>query len=289
MLNSIFGSKSKSLFINGFTLDVSSESEFHDVVSTQICTKEVAMNLFSAIELIFENDKLVKTVRFEEGEALDSADVSRFMNFTYFECPPNHIRVLEFTDEGVHSLGGEVPPNFVLPVSNAPVPFQYLGCIRNIDPAFKWIPSDLHLVCPIFLNFSKCFIDYADPNKPIVINTAELEQCDSSFDELNQQTEIVYEKASFEFIEADYFTNDGHAGIPEWVQYPEIPHCPRSNKRMKFVCQLTGGVSAVRTNVIPNHKEFSPYFEKLNFWGDGILYVFFEPDSKTTCYLIQNT
>jgi hypothetical protein len=58
---------------------------------------------------------------------------------------------------------------------------------------------------------------------------------------------------------------------------------------MKFLCQLNGGVTAKRTNVEPKNESYIQYYEELNFWGDGDLFVFFEPTSKVACYFIQNT
>ena len=58
---------------------------------------------------------------------------------------------------------------------------------------------------------------------------------------------------------------------------------------MKFLIQLNGGVSAKRTNVEPQDEDYRHYYEELNFWGAGNLFVFFEPTSKVACYLIQNS
>ena len=58
---------------------------------------------------------------------------------------------------------------------------------------------------------------------------------------------------------------------------------------MKFLCQFIGGVRTKRTNVEPKKEFYRRYYEKLDFWGGGYLYVFFEPTSKVACYFIQNT
>ena len=100
-------------------------------------------------------------------------------------------------------------------------------------------------------------------------------------DELNKDSEIVFEAAKLSFDESLTFRGDGHAGIPNWIQYPDIPLCPKSGKRMRFLAQFHAGVKASRSNVEPADEFYRHYFEELNFWGDGDLFIFFEPSSKS--------
>lgn len=60
---------------------------------------------------------------------------------------------------------------------------------------------------------------------------------------------------------------------------------------MKFLCQLTSnsGVETEKTTINPKDDWYKKYFDNMNFWGDGDLYIFFEPESKIACFLIQNT
>ena len=82
----------------------------------------------------------------------------------------------------------------------------------------------------------------------------------------------------------------GFSDVPNWIQDPDIPVCPKSNRIMMFVCQLQGdGVTTKHSNVVAHDEWYEQYYNKLNFWGDGDLYVFFEPTSKVACYIIQNT
>lgn len=89
------------------------------------------------------------------------------------------------------------------------------------------------------------------------------------------------------------FAGIGHTAVPNWIQYPDIPTCPKSNKTMKLLCQLTyDGVDDIKTkltNVKPEDEWYKQYFENMNFWGDGDLYIFFEPESKVMCFIIQHT
>lgn len=61
---------------------------------------------------------------------------------------------------------------------------------------------------------------------------------------------------------------------------------------MKLLCQLTYDgidIKTKRTNIQPKDEWYKQYFEKMNFWGDGDLYIFFEPESKIMCFIIQHT
>lgn len=72
--------------------------------------------------------------------------------------------------------------------------------------------------------------------------------------------------------EIDEYESIGICGKPEWLQEDETPTCPKSGKRMKFLCQLGsfGDIKLTYSNVVPT-KGMAQYFEKLNFWCDGNL------------------
>lgn len=91
--------------------------------------------------------------------------------------------------------------------------------------------------------------------------------------------------------EIDEYKCIGIAGKPEWLQGAEIPLCPKTKQPMTFLCQLGSfsGIKAKFSNVTPQQEYEKQYFEKLNFWCDGNLYIFIEPTSKTMCYTMQNT
>ena len=211
------------------------------------------------------------------------------VGLAYKEYPENKILQMVEDDNGLHQLGGELPDDFQLPENNCVAPFQYLGYIDNQDKNFSWLPFRVHLTCPIYLNIGNVFLDYSSPGKPALINREEVEMADTSNDEVNRESEIVFNEKKFSFVEEKEFPGTGHAGIPNWIQYPTIPMCPKSGRRMKFLCQLNGGVDTKRTNIEPKDEWSSSYYEELNFWGDGDLFVFFEPTSRVACYFIQNT
>ena len=283
-------SKTKSVFLAGWEVHLNGDQQCENFIATQITNKETVETLYSGIEIVFENDKLIRAYNFEEGNRNDRKLKADEIGLEYKEFEENRILQLVEDKNGLHQLGGEIPNDFQLPENNCVVPFQYLGFINNQDINFSWLPFKVHLTCPIYLNIGNVFLDYSNPNKPTIINREEVEKADTSHDDdLNQNSEIVFNEMEFSFVIEERFSGTGHSGLPNWIQYPDIPMCPKSGKSMKFLCQLNGGVTAKRTNVEPKDEWYRHYYEELNFWSDGDLFVFFEPTSKVACYFIQNT
>jgi hypothetical protein len=280
----------KSIFLAGWEVHLNGDQHCENFIATQITNKTTVESLSCGIELVFENNKLIKAYDCDGPNRKDRELKPDELGLEYKAFEENKILQLVKEEHGLHQLGGEIPFGFQLPENNCVVPFQYLGFIDNKDKNFNWLPFKLHLTCPIFLNIEKVFLDYANPDKPAIINREDVEKADTSYcDDLNHNSEIVYNEMKFSFIEEEEFSGTGHSGLPKWIQYPDIPMCPKSGKRMKFLCQLNGGVSAKRTNVVPHNETWRYYYEELNFWGDGDLFVFFEPTSEVACYFIQNT
>ncbi len=273
------------IYLAGWDVHLNGDQHCEDFIATQITTKETVEKLYSGIELVFEDDKLIKAYDYDEGKKKERRLTEEEIGLPFKVFPLNHIYQFNEDRRGKHQLGGEPPKGFTLPTCNSVVPFQYLGYINNEDKIFNWLPFKIHLACPIYLNVMNVFMDYSDPLNPTVINTDDLQEADTSHDELDKNSEIVFDSAKFSFVEATEFSTLGNAGIPNWIQASDIPTCPKSGKRMKFLCQLHGGVQSKRTNVDGP----GGYFEEMNFWGDGGLFVFFEPTSKVACYFIQNT
>lgn len=280
----------KSIFLAGWEVYLNGDQQCENFIATQITNKATVERLYSGIELVFKNDKLIKAYDYKEGVRKDRELKDDEVGLTYKEFEENRILQSVEDKNGIHQLGGEIPNDFQLPENNCLVPFQYLGYIDNHDIKFNWLPYKIHLTCPIYLNIGNVFLDYSDPTQPVIINKEEVEDADTSYnDDLNQESEIVFNEMRFSFVEAEEFSGTEHSGIPNWIQYPDIPMCPKSGKRMKFLCQLNGGITSKRTNVEPKDEWYRHYYEELNFWGDGDLFVFFEPTSKVACYFIQNT
>lgn len=194
---------------------------------------------------------------------------------------------------GIHQIGGEAPVNFTIPENKFPGGIQYLGCIKKADALFDWLPFDLHLIHPIYSDESIVFMDYKDPHCPSILYPADSSESTSAFDELDSNSRICFEGVSVsteENDEIDEYDSIGIVGEPEWLQVAERITCPKSGNPMKFVCQL-GSFSDIKStysNVEPS-KGMAQYFEKLNFWCDGNLYIYVEPNSRIVCYTMQNT
>ncbi len=293
MFKNLFNRKNKMakrVFLAGWEVHLNGDKQCENFIATQITNKETVETLYSGIELVFENNKLIRAYDYQEGNRKDRELKPDEIGLEYKEFEENQILQLVEDPNGLHQLGGEIPDDFQLPENNCVVPFQYLGFINNQDKNLSWLKFKVNMTCPIFLNIGNVFLDYSNPNKPTIINKEEVENSDTSYeDDLNQNSEIIFNDLKFSFVEKEEFSGTGHSGLPNWIQYPDIPMCPKSGKRMKFLCQINGGVNAKRTNVAPHKESWRHYYEELNFWGDGDLFVFFEPTSKVACYFIQNT
>ena len=111
--------------------------------------------------------------------------------------------------------------------------------------------------------------------------------------QIKSDSEIVFEKVYINTQKVNTIDiGIGHTGVPNWIQYPDIPSCPKSGKTMRFLLQLTLDgldIPTKKTNVHPEKEWYKQYFDHMNFWGDGNLFIFFEPESKVACFMIQNT
>lgn len=196
-------------------------------------------------------------------------------------------------ENGKHQIGGEIPQDFTIPDNEFIAGFQYLGFIDSSDPLFSWLPFKVNLIHPIYTDEYFVYLDYSNPNSPTIIEPTVTASSTSAFDEVDKNSKIIWEgvKVSLEEKEViDEFESIGSCGQPEWLQEAEIPNCPINGKNMKFLCQLGSfsEIKAIYSNVEPT-EGMSGYFEKLNFWCDGNLYIFIEPTTKTMCYTMQNT
>jgi len=276
-------------YLLGYEVVFDGEEHCNDFIATQISSEFNANNVYAAIELVFENSKLIEAYNIRDGRREIRKLSDEEIGLEYREYPINPILKMFDNPEGQHQLGGELPEDVKFPENDCVVPFQYLGYISDLDENLNWLPSTIHLMCPIYLNIDKVYLDYSDANKPVLINRNEVESIDTSYDDLNRKSEIIFNSRRFDLIPFDDYEPPLHSGVPSWIQYPTFPKCPKTGKRMRFLCQINEGVTAKNSNVIPKNEYYRNYYEKLNYWGDGDLFVFIEPVEKTVCYFIQNT
>lgn len=211
----------------------------------------------------------------------------------------NPVSQMQFVKDhnGLHQLGGDVPDEFTMPKNEFPAGFQYLGFINNKDNYYNWLPFQLHLICPIFSDFDYIFLDYENPNQPKLIYPTNTSEITTPFEELTKDSYIIYKKEDFSLQRFEGISDENEfdviaiAGKPNWTQRGAVPFCPKTNKKMRFVCQLmsNGPIVAKEKNFNGVNEYYEKLFTELNFWCDGDLKIFFEPTSKVACYFIQNT
>jgi hypothetical protein len=269
------------LYLLAWEVLLNGDEQCNNFLATQVTDRETFEYNDSGMELIFENKKLKKVYEYDDGKRKLRKKLKGEKAIAYPKLEPNPALTVEDSTDGVHRLGGEVPKKFRLPQCESAVPFQYLGFIDNRDPHFSWLPFGLHLTHAIYLDVQEVFLDYTDPLRPSIINKEDVETTGTAHDELDSKSEIIFEEQKFNFVR-DYDFYGSGAGIPRWIQNPNIPTCPKSGKRMKFVCQFSGGPPIKKKNFE------SDYITEMEFWGHGDLYVFFQPESKVACYFIQN-
>lgn len=298
ILKSLFGKADmKRVYLAGSEVVLNGDERSQKFMEIQGIDKKTAYTLFDAIELEYKDGKLIKAYDLVDGDRdlreLNEEEIGQ----PYVEVPVHSIYNLQESDNGNCYLGGEIPEDFYLPKIKLNAPFQYLGKLSRSDEFFQWLPFDLHLAAPIYLEFDRFYLDYSDPIHPKVLDEGKLMEAESSFENLNSDSEIIFQKKYFKGQKSNYFGVEmgenimGHTGVPSWIQFPDIPSCPISKKTMKFVIQLTSttGIKTDKSNVISTKDGIQSYLEHLNFYCDGNLFVFFEPESKVACFLIQNT
>lgn len=280
----------KSIFILGWDGVYDGSQECISLIKNLAVDRRTAIPSVASTELIFVNDKLYSAVQYSYGLPSKRQLSDEEIGMQYIDIEPNRLQGLGLVEESNSYLGGSGGDLTIPSINNYPL--QYVGKLSNKDSIFNWLPFDLHLVAPLYLDFDKLFVDYSDPLKPQILNSSELEKASSSFENLTNNLSIEYIKSPIGITAINHYgENEGTIGIPEFLQHPLLPLSPGTKRPMKFLCQISSNKAVTAThNIRQFEKKWeSQYFDYLNFWGDGILYVFFDPESKVACYFIQNT
>jgi len=281
----------KKQYLFGWEVNFDDSKHCQSFIETQITTEKSAKNAYCYIEMIFnENNFLEEAIKRDEdgNEELLSFDLDRI---PYKDLRINEIYNFIEDKNGLNYIGGKIPQDFKIPVNKCPGSFQYLGLISHNSLGFEWLPFDINLISPIYMDMDKVWLDYSSSKEPQIINLDEINSLTTAYDDLVADSFVAYCKKPFSTVlssEIEY--GFGATGIPNWIQFSDIPRCPKSGKTMRFLCQLQSDiVNTAETNVVNKDEWYKSYFEKMDFWGGGDLYVFFEPETKTACYMIQNT
>lgn len=282
------------IYLLGWEIDTFKSNEAcRSTIRNMAITKSMAYLTAESMELVFRNGRLAEVYNKSSHIRNKKTLTKKEQKFKYFKVEPNQIFGLVAASGTESYLGGEPPAGFEMPKFEFFAPFQYLGKLSKSEQAFAWLPFDVHLIAPIYLNMDKIYVDYSNPNKPQILDLEKLKKAGTSYKELKANSEIVFEKVSIKALKSTIGVSRkiGHTGVPNWIQNPDIPVCPKSKRPMRFLCQISSetGVMTARTNVVTQDEYTKTHYDHLNFWGAGDLYVFFEPTSKVACFLIQNT
>jgi hypothetical protein len=283
------------VYLNGKETQFSDATHLSNFIVDQATTRNVAMQNYLSMKLIFEDAKLKEMYMVEQNvpDKLIPLEAP-FINLSKPEFILKTPKLITFNAEGKHTMGGAYPADFSEPEHNAISPLQYLGCIRKADENFAWLPFDLHICFPIYLHSVPLFFDYSNPSKPIIINVDDVNNEHSNFEpHIHRNSIIEFEQAQFDFVESLLFFNEdgngfGHAGLSNFSQYNHLPKSPKTGQLMPFVCQLIGGVKMSICDLNITDEYYLKDLQALNFWGDASLMVYCEPSTKTVCCLISH-
>lgn len=288
----------KSIYLVGSEVLLNGDEQSQRFIETQVVEKEVARENVDGLELIFKDNKLVKKYQWMYGErdelSLEKGEANMELKFDPIPHPIYVIEKSESTSESY--LGGGIPNGFTIPEFNRKPSFQFLGTLSNTTKGLKWLPFDLLLTVPLYGHFDPLFLDYSDPLSPRVINEDAYLNSDYDDEIVKHDSEIVYKKTFIKTDQKDeipeFGENIGIIGVPTWIQYPAIPVCPKSGKTMKFVCQLKFGIDIPLESsslVFDEKSNSASHIMNLNFYVDGDLYLFMDPESKVVCVIIQHS
>lgn len=240
-----------------------------------------------ALELKVTNEGKIACFEYQPGGNVEKkADDIRLPDIEWEE---HRVFFLKKSLEGRHVVGGEKPPSLELPRHpNLKTCFQYIGCIDGTDPYFQWVKiSKLHILFPVYECSFGIYLDWNEPNRPIVLNP---ETFDPAWwgGSVEGYENVVFELTRYSStpeVDMKPFENATTpddilvCGVPIWIQYPEIPVCPKSNETMKYVCAINSDCEIrIKEGCQTKNLPFSD--EYLCFGDYGKLYVFYHPDSK---------
>jgi len=285
MFKNLFSNKkTKSIFLVLPVINFESEDEYFDILKTHSVSKETALKFDEFRELIFKDEKLTKMFDYENQEKHNRILLKNEKNLTFRKFKEHTFSNIIPSENGINQLGGTPPPEISF-INNSNVKFQYLGFISPRNKYLDYLTSPLHLFVPVYTDFTKFYLDYSKENVISILDIDdELEEIEYLYEELEENAEnVIYKTLKFNFQESDELGEIGHSGIPLWVQYPEIPKCPKTNETMNFIVQLNSG-----PEITSSPENFSE--ENLEFGGgNGNLYVFYSPKSNIACYLFQGS
>ncbi len=292
-IDTMFSTKKKSRYIAGWEIDYDDPVELAKILLTQGVDKDgfyMFREMQGSTELVITGEQITEVIK-------HSAAGTELRNIN---CPlPIHdwrdrsAFYLHKDPEGTHTIGGRKPAQFQLPTCDRlQSPFIYFATIDGSDPMFEWMHIDkLHIAYPIYEGCFEVFLDYSEPNAPVVMNP---EIFDYSWidDNVKGVDRVEYIKQHYKATENFAVKNveanrDDYllSGVPLWYQHPHIPTCPRTGKLMSFVTTINSNLYLGLQD--SRGIEQLPFGHHLTFGDHGHLYVFYHPESKVLHLNVQ--
>lgn len=299
-------STQESLFLSDTSVWLDGKPECMAILATHGMSDELVPEQridYCILELVFEGERLVCATDWLFGEAKEHELLDGALNIRPVNIPkrPLYRLVLSSQDHDSH-FGGRQPEVFSLPQTEYLAPFQFIGTLTTELEGLEWLPFKLHITLPTLNNYGTLYLDYKDPDSPVFMDTSDSELSDFNWKDdvmttktvrelrltLRRQNLISKRTDAWDFGKG----SEGHLGIPNWVQFPDIPLCPHSGKTMKFVCEF--GFNTAVTDLVDSlplsNEEMSLHLQK--HWQDmmyAVVYLFLEPESRILCVKIQST
>lgn len=263
-----------------------SDKEFNVYLKDYRVEKITAENCNTSTRITYSKGKLTDIKKFKNGHYIETKYKNEVLGKKIQDYPIVSAYNFKKIDQGKNVIGGKAPEVLTIPEVSG-VKFNYLGKLSAQEKAFSILSHDLYLCAPIYCDFDKLFLDYNNPLKPIVVKESALKLSHSEIS--NNLSSVNFEEYHFRLSRSKLVSEDviGHSGFPLWIQAIDIPSCPKTGEEMFFLCQLKthSQVKIIDHDYSGNLK----FQENINFWGDGNLFIFYNPNSKIACYFIQNS
>ncbi|WP_407493125.1 hypothetical protein [Pseudooceanicola sp. MF1-13] len=247
-----------------------------------------------------------------DSDPLDE-NVVAASTLTPITTPPLDETAFQMVDDGPIRIGGHPPEGFKYPDTSFTSGLQYIGSIGAEGTGTGTVP----LLYPVFVDYHPpVFLDVSDPLAPRLLPPSEgrmldwgtphrplttdqspygpVQESASVAEAFANRPEVLWREQAYTLMPRrlglDEFPGwDGLAGVPDWVQYPELPLSPVSMRPMRFLCQFGGGNPGLPNEVETDEGYIQDHLETLEFWSLGELYVFFDPDNQILCLHPQST
>lgn len=247
------------------------------IITTQIvdCNLSSKENDHLILELNYKDNKLFKANENYGGdiEKIDLLEEHKELPFTKVKVK-NTLNYLLNSSTSKRKLFGSKSLQFKIPFSSENYTVNYYGKINK--ELVNWLPfSEIEIFAPEFLQ-GTLFIDYSDAQNPKYLNEEVIQK--ENYPDKGQGFTIKYfNEARFSVEKLERYGEPilGYLGVPIWVQYPEIPRCPKTNNVMKFMLQIE-----TRSRTYPEPGEY-------NYEPD--VFIFMEPNSKIVGIVLQRS